>query len=141
MQIYPKNGQQNTHYCIYRMADILLLRAEAFARLSRFQEAQDIVNAVKTRAGIKTIAFNGTDIEGAIDIILLERQKELFAESKRWYDLIRNDRVVTVMDQVVLRRTLGASGWGTDLRRILWPINRTVLNSNSLITPNPPYSD
>jgi starch-binding outer membrane protein, SusD/RagB family len=140
MQIYPKNGQQNTHYCIYRMADILLLRAEAYARLSKFQEAQDIVNAIKTRAGLKPIVFNGADIEGAIDIILLERQKELFGESKRWYDLIRNDRVLDVMNPVVLRRAI-TSDWGTDLRRILWPINRTVLNSNPLLVPNPPYSD
>jgi tetratricopeptide (TPR) repeat protein len=141
MQIYPKNGQQNTHYCIYRMADILLLRAEAFARLSRFQEAQDIINAVKVRAGLRPIILGGGDVEGAVDIILMERQKELFCESKRWYDLVRNDRVTAVMNPIVFRRSLFAFNWGTDLRKILWPINRTVLNSNSLLVANPPYTD
>ncbi|AXY74324.1 RagB/SusD family nutrient uptake outer membrane protein [Paraflavitalea soli] len=141
MQIYPKNGQQNTHYCIYRMADILLLRAEALVHLNRFPEAQDLINAVKVRAGLKPIILGGGDVEGAVDIILMERQKELFCESKRWYDLVRNDRVPTVMNPIVFRRSNFLSDWGTDLRKILWPINRTVMNSNSLLESNPPYSD
>lgn len=34
-----------------------------------------------------------------------------------------------------------ATGFGTDKRKYLWPLNRNVLNSNSLLTQNAPYTD
>lgn len=139
-QVYPKNGQQNTYYCIYRWADIYLLRAEAYANLNDFASAGTIVNAVRVRAGLKPMIFTGTNVSDMLDVILYERQKELFGESKRWYDLVRNGRVPEVMNPILMRRGV-PGGWGNDLRKILWPINRTVLNSNKLITPNQPWSD
>jgi len=81
------------------------------------------------------------DVENAI---LDERQLELFAEGKRWFDLVRTGRVLTVMDPLIKRRQqqLNISQTGfPDARKILWPISRDALNKDPLLVQNPPYSD
>jgi hypothetical protein len=74
--------------------------------------------------------------------ILEERKLELYLEAKRWFDLIRTDKVFEVMDPILkARQALRASpqiGFG-DARKILWPLNRNVLNANSKLIQNPPY--
>lgn len=79
------------------------------------------------------------------DAILDERRWELFDEGKRWFDLVRTDHVIQVMDPVLKARQLAegaaAIGFGTDKRRYLWPLHRNVLNANPNLVQNPPYSD
>jgi starch-binding outer membrane protein, SusD/RagB family len=76
--------------------------------------------------------------------ILDERQLELFAEGKRWFDLVRTNRVISVMDPLVKLRQqylgIGQTGFN-DARKILWPISRDALNKDPLLIQNPPYSD
>jgi hypothetical protein len=74
--------------------------------------------------------------------ILGERKLELYMEAKRWFDLIRTGKVIEVMDPVLKgRQALRQSpqiGFG-DTRKILWPLNRDVLNANIKLEQNPPY--
>lgn len=74
--------------------------------------------------------------------ILEERKLELYLEAKRWFDLVRTDKVIEVMDPVIkarqVRRGSPPSGFG-DPRTILWPIHRNVLNANPKLEQNPPY--
>jgi hypothetical protein len=72
---------------IFRLPDIMLLRAEALNKLGRDGEALPLLNAVKKRAGIADYTgAGGTDMGREI---LEERLRELFFEGQAYYDLIR----------------------------------------------------
>jgi starch-binding outer membrane protein, SusD/RagB family len=147
--IVPSRAQNNARLPLYRWADILLLRAEAidFANNDK-TGAIAIVNQIRNRVkagNVNAANYNNfasqTDVQNAI---LDERQLELFAEGKRWFDLERTGRVLTVMDPLIRHRqqVLGISQTGfADARKILWPISRDALTRDPLLVQNPPYSD
>ncbi len=68
-------------YPIFRLADILLMKAEILVRLG--QSGDDYLNQVRTRAGL------GGMSGATLDDILAERGRELFWEAHRRQDLIR----------------------------------------------------
>jgi tetratricopeptide (TPR) repeat protein len=133
---------------VYRLSDIYLLYAEALNATSDLANALKYLNYVHVRAGLPAyIATNAAVANQAAmaDAILQERQWELIGEGKRWFDLIRTNNVVRFMDPVIKRRqisggTPAASASGlSDTRKILFPLNRTVLNSNKKLVQNPGY--
>lgn len=144
--VFPINAQNEAKLTLYRMADILLLRAEALNKTSADKTGVfAIVNKIRTlRKAIPLVATDyptDRDVETAI---LNERQLELFGEGKRWFDLVRTGRVSEVMDPLIRNRQkiLNISQTGfTDDRKILWPISRDALTRNTLLVQNPPYSE
>lgn len=81
-----------TDYIIYRYADVLTLLAEAIVRNGNkvTQEAVDLVNQIRTRAGLKEFTLNEFSTPQAfLDKLLLERGHELVYEGVRRQDLIR----------------------------------------------------
>lgn len=142
-QIYPNNAQANILFPLYRLADIYLLRAEVANKLDDPVNALKYLNLIHQRAGLPAYSTdslsNPTIMENAI---LEERKLELFMEAKRWFDLVRTDKVAEVMDPYLKeRQRLRQSpeiGFG-DPRKILWPINRNVLNANPKLIQNQPY--
>ena len=129
---------------MYRLADMYLLYAEALNKKGDRANALKYLNVVHQRAGLSAYTLPQVNTELMMeDTILVERQKELFAEGKRWFDLVRTDRVIQVMDPVLKQRQnlAGAdtTGFGTDKRKYLWPLHRNVLNANSKLVQNPPY--
>jgi len=147
----PPATSYNIYPVMYRLGDQYLLYAEALNKTGDKAGALTYLNFIRVRAGLP--AYLTTDPAVATpdqleDVILQERQWELFGEGKRWFDLVRTDHVIKVMDPIVKRRQVTAGipitdalGWGTDTRKYLWPLNRNVLNSNNLLVQNPPYSD
>lgn len=81
----------SANWIVYRLADIILMKAEALNQLGQFQEATDMVNIVRNRVFLENISNpdNKTVLE---DIILEERAKELAFEGKRYWDLLRFGR-------------------------------------------------
>jgi starch-binding outer membrane protein, SusD/RagB family len=79
------------NWIVYRLADVLLMKAEALSQLGRYNEAMQIVNEIRDRANVATrsIAFNAVAFE---DAILEERALEFAYEGKRWFDLLRMGR-------------------------------------------------
>lgn len=145
--VYPTRELNEAKIPIYRYADILLLRAEALNKIPARNAAGAIaiVNQIRTRANAGTVVAADYPTERAVETLILdERQKELFGEGRRWFDLIRTGRVLEVMDPIIRQRqiNLGQQPTGfTDPRKILFPISRDALNRNTALVQNPPYSE
>ncbi|SMC63350.1 RagB/SusD family nutrient uptake outer membrane protein [Pedobacter africanus] len=136
----------NVYIPVYRLSDMYLLYAEALNQIGDKTNSLKYVNLIRTRANLPALlAANYTDTRTLETAILQERQYELLGEGKRWFDLVRTDRVMEIMEPIVrARQTLAGStvtGWGTDKRKYYWPIHRNVLNSNRLLVQNEPYNN
>src|SRR4030095_8974421 len=147
--VVPSRAQNQVRLPLYRWADILLMRAEALNWGNNDKtQAIAIVNTIRTRAKAGNVnAANYNNFATQLDVeraILDERQLELFAEGKRWFDLVRTGRVIQVMDPLIKNRQknlgIGQTGF-SDARKILWPISRDALTRDPLLIQNPPYSD
>lgn len=92
---------------VMRLADALLLRAEARFHQNKLQEAADDINVVRTRAATPgreaDMLITAGDV--TLDRILLERAWELDAEQIRWFDLARTKKLI---EYVELYNPLGA---------------------------------
>lgn len=137
---------KNVYVPLYRLADVFLLYAEALNKTGDRANALKYLNLIHTRATLPAYTAAQLATEAQMeDAILDERRWELFAEGKRWFDLVRTDHVIQLMDPIVKARQLAGgaaqTGWGTDKRRYLWPLHRNVLNANPNLKQNPPYSD
>jgi tetratricopeptide (TPR) repeat protein len=95
--------QSNDNWPVYRYAEVLLFLAEAVNEQGRYAEALTYINdpvgtspiSIRERAGLADIlALNKEDARVAIEH---ERRIELAFENKRWLDLVRTDRAVSVM--------------------------------------------
>lgn len=114
---------------LYRYADIVLLYAEALVATDNFSEAVFQLNRIASRAG--STPYHVSDFvsgEELIDAILLERHREFLGEGKRWFDLVRCDRLnlLEERNQVVIKPT-----------QIYFPIHRDHINQNPLLEQNP----
>ncbi|MEY4273321.1 MAG: hypothetical protein RL638_269 [Bacteroidota bacterium] len=98
-------NQLENNFPILRFADVLLIHAEAEARLKGVtSEALTSVNKVRRRA--YNTATDKYDIPSTvsattlIDLIIEERSKELCFEADRWYDLTRTGKYLNVANQL-----------------------------------------
>ena len=146
-----RTQQSNVFPVMYRLGDQFLLYAEALNKTGDQLNAIKYLNFIRKRAGLTeyTSADDAVNTPEKLEkAIIQERRWELFGEGKRWFDLVRTGLVIEVMDPIVKRRQVttgvdleNVTGWGTDVRKYYWPLHRNVLNSNSLLVQNQPYSD
>jgi len=124
---YRADDKSDTY--ILRLADILLLKAEAQNELggSGWSQAKVIVDQVRARVGLAgTPAADQASMRLAIE---KERRLELAFEGHRWFDLLRTDRAITVMNAQ-------KDGNGTNLgynvtpAKLLFPIPQSELDRN-----------
>ena len=139
------------NFILYRLPDVMLLRAEALAHLgpAEKEDAAELLNAVRSRVGLDKYDFldGNAPLDLFIELILKERAMELSMEGKRWFDLVRiatNEnnpdilisRVVagrTVAERAQIRaRIIDPRGW-------YLPISRDELNKNPNLEQNPYY--
>lgn len=83
--------QYSANWIVYRLADILLMKAEALSQLERYHEALLIINTIRQRADVPAVSLANTPVAFE-DAILAERALELAFEGKRWFDLLRMGR-------------------------------------------------
>ncbi|MEA5129147.1 MAG: RagB/SusD family nutrient uptake outer membrane protein [Proteiniphilum sp.] len=93
-----------------RWGEVLLNRAEAYAKLGKTVEALSDVNSIRQRAGLSGDAlftadnFGKRGYDSVLDVVLDERRLELAFEGHRLFDLYRNKKD---MD----RRYAGVQPW------------------------------
>jgi starch-binding outer membrane protein, SusD/RagB family len=128
------NGTQN--FIIWRLADILLLKAEALNELGDVDGAADLVNEIRARVDLDpTSASTQAAMRLAIE---KERRLELAFEGHRWYDLKRTGRAIDVMN--ALKDGNGNSlGYTLTEDRLLWPIPQAERDKNDKLTQNESY--
>ena len=133
-----------------RMANIMLLRAEALNKLNRGDEALNIVNEIRSRVGYlkdaKEEVSSVNNVNEVESIILQERQLELYGEGYRWFDLMRTGHLIEVMDPIYSARQEAANvtvtGFGDEGTKY-WPIYYGEFESNKALVgdQNPPYTE
>jgi len=116
-----------------RLADILLLKAEAYIGKGDVANATTQVNKIRTRAKLSSLSTV------TLDDVLNERRLELAFEGQRWFDLVRNDKAISVMN------TLNSRDVGRLLmnkvteQSILIPIPQPQIDKNPSMVQNPGY--
>lgn len=114
---------------VFRYADVLLERAEAYAQLNETGEAIKLVNEIRKRAkqstgmianypsdyGVKfnISTYNGTySQEEALKIVKMERRLEMGMESERFFDLVRWGEAEKVLNKYFAEETNNCSIYG-----------------------------
>ncbi len=148
ISVRSEQDKYSSNLIIYRLSDVLLMKAEALSQLSRFEEAKQIIDQIRIRAFLSpsnpqnsTIAFE--------DLIMEERAKEFAYEGKRWFDLLRmgrrnnysrkNDLISIIVENVVpsqkrvlISKLSDPFGW-------YMPIHSVEMENNPQLTQNPYY--
>jgi hypothetical protein len=133
---------------VYRYADVLLLYAEALNRIGDKEGAFSVLNQLRAARGGKIEdAYEypedfGNTALSAEKLIYDERQLEFYGEGKRWFDLMRVDWGIEVVDEHVkyLQERAGVEALGfTNPKRMYWPVNQDVINANTNIVQSEAY--
>ena len=114
---------------LLRLAEQYLIRSEARARNNNIAGALEDLNRIRNRSGLADTTLS--DRPAVIGAIMLERQRELFGEGHRWFDLKRTGLADEVLAPI-------KEGWQpTD---VLLPIpEQEILNNSNLGPQNPGY--
>lgn len=119
-----------------RLADIMLLRAEALVQVggsANISEALNLLNDIRERAGLTAFTTEAdakamySDLESAI---LHERSIELCYEGHRWFDLVRTGKAISTMNPI--------NGLSSE-KNLVWPVNSDIINGNPNIEQNEYY--
>lgn len=141
--------RSSANFIIYRLADVLLMKAEALSQIERYDEALMIVNEIRTRAFMPPVDDYPRTPQAYEDMILDERVRELAFEGKRWFDLLRMGRrnnyarkgklieiiiesVPATQKRVLASKLTDANGW-------YLPIYDQEMERNINLVQNPYY--
>lgn len=131
---FQEGSDQN--YIFIRLADILLLKAQALNETDDQGGAAAIVNQIRDRVNLgPTSATSQTDVRLAIE---KERRLELAFEAHRWFDLKRTGRAAEVMSKTI-DHTGQPIGYVVTPERLVWPIPQAELDKNSKLVQNAGY--
>ncbi|MCC6288306.1 MAG: RagB/SusD family nutrient uptake outer membrane protein [Chitinophagaceae bacterium] len=146
-QKHPAGWSSGDDFYLLRLADIILLKAEAQNETGSPADAATTLNIVRTRAGLAAIP--GTSQAQMKEAILLERRLELAFEGHRWDDLVRAGVATTVMQALnEYTYTCGDGVQGPPVKmdyshctqqRWILPIPQVEIDANPNLTQNPGY--
>lgn len=129
------SNRNGNNFPIKRYPEALLIFAEATSQANGgpTMEALEAVNQVRRRAYGLDPNLSAPDVDLSSDLsaeafrdaVIMERAKEFLLECKRWYDLVRTNTAIEVIQ-----------GMGRPIQEhhILWPIPTIEIDNNDLIT-------
>jgi starch-binding outer membrane protein, SusD/RagB family len=131
----------SNNFAIVRFADVLLVYAEAVnERSGPTAEAHAALNQVRARAGLPALSL--ADPAAFRQAVWTERAHELYGEFQGRFDLIREGRYLTVMNQNTtiadLRPNSGICRPRQEFQELM-NIPQRELAANPLMTQNPGY--
>ena len=144
----------DANYIIYRMADVMLMKAEALIRKGgseNWTEAVEIKNQIRKRSNLVplTVAMEEISELDLLQLLLNERDMEFAAEGKRWYDLLRlgkqqNFKYKAEFKELVMQNNSTAEPkWLNSAlnNSDAWylPLPESDVNTNRLLEQNPYY--
>ena len=157
------------NWIVYRLTDVMLMRAEALVELAGdaeagtsltetqekyYRDAFSCVSAVWKRANNKRVATTDTLVFSDYatsritmeDLVLDERQRELMFEGKRWFDLVRlcmrDGNNARMLSKVVQKFQENGPAIRIKLSTqdiLFWPYSRNELKVNPMLKQNPAY--
>ncbi len=145
-QKHADNWASGDHHYLLRFADILLLQAEAQNELGQTAAALSTLNKVRARVSLAP-AGTGTQQE-LREKILLERRLELAFEGQRFDDLVRLNKIESVMNSLEEYNFSCTGSNPSDPERInynmsadkrLLPIPQLERDANPNLSQNPGY--
>ena len=145
-----------TNWIFYRLTDVMLMEAEALVERNDtlnndLRKAFNLTNAVYRRSNLAaadkdSLAFTTYGSQEKMrDFVLLERQRELMFEGKRWFDLVRKARrdgtngpMLDLAKRKYNKPDAVKSKWiKPDM--LYLPIFENELKVNTLLKQNPEY--
>ncbi len=121
---YPhKDDQNNNDYVIFRLGDVMLMKAEALLRNGDAPGALIVVNLLRAKRGATPLASL------TLDVLYDERGREMYWEGWRRQDQIRFGKYLEAWHDKP----------ATDASRLLFPIPSSQLAVNPNLTQNPGY--
>lgn len=131
------SGLTTVDIIMYRYADVLLSKAEAIANAGApTQEAMDLVNVVRRRAGLADKQLTDyISLEAFNDLILLERSHEFWCENGQYRsDLIRHGKFISRCQEVTKSTYTGPN-------KVVYPFSlRAVSEGKGKFIQNPGYN-
>lgn len=153
---YRSGDNFDANWIIYRLTDVMLMKAEALAHLSNAtpedcHEAFTLAKHVNLRwltTQSDSLQYANFDTKDKVaQLVLNERARELAFEGKRWFDLVRvalrdkkTDNILFVADKVegastAVRKKLNS------INTLFFPIAESELNVNEYLVQNPAYEN
>ncbi|AHM63353.1 hypothetical protein D770_25540 [Flammeovirgaceae bacterium 311] len=125
---------------LFRLGDIILLKAEALNELNRPTEAAAEVNTIRARVDLPAVPEATAASQAAMrEVILKERRLELAQEAQRWDDLRRYGVAIEVMNSLneIDLRTGQPVNYNVTQSDLLLPIPQQEINRNPALEQNP----
>ncbi len=153
---------RDVNFIIYRVADIMLMKAEALVMRGKGLVAADnaeaisLINAIRERSNCEAVTADGTEpVTTLMDYIVRERVMELLAEGKIWYDLLRISRYTGIdgfdaksyaTNKVVYYSATNQNASESWIKNVLlnenaWflPVYESEMKNNGKLVQNPYY--
>ena len=161
--LYAKD-KNRANWIIYRLTDIMLMKAEALVQLAagnddeKLQEAFKLVQVVNKRSILKDkdriaaadmLSFPTEDAKTKMEeMVMQERQRELLFEGKRWFDLVRrsmrdgNNEYLSrqISNKGLMNAAIVTSTFETTFDAIFLPAYLEEWKVNKNVWVNPAYT-
>lgn len=155
---FISTGSFNSNWIIYRLSDVLLMKAEAITRLDAptTEQLQDAFNCVtmilyRSNPSVTTdrdkLSFTDYQEPSQLfDLVMRERRREFFGEGKRWFDLVRmaeHDGTTTNMLTLLLTKyatnTNAVRAKLASMNSLYSPVYENELKVNPNLHQNPAW--